>query len=292
MAQRKALLIGVNRYRAVSKLRGCVNDVHHFGLYLKARGFEVRLLTDNRATRAGIHERLKWVTDVPEDGYYWVGFSGHGTQVRDRNWDELSDSLDEAICPYDDDPRTWWDKGLIIDDEWLKLLPQDRTGMVFMDCCHSGTGVRNLSLTDLEIKPRRVLAPVDIAFRAERANGDPEVAKRGFVGWLKETVGGAFDLPVAFIGGCQDDQTSADYLERGCPVCREKPGLLQEALLGYHGALSYAALDYLWACKDRVPTYSELQGAILSKLAGRFPQVPDFEYFGGVDPQHRLFDPQ
>ena len=39
-------------------------------------------------------------------------FSGHGSQIRDREGDELSDHMDELICPYDMN----WDDGFITDD--------------------------------------------------------------------------------------------------------------------------------------------------------------------------------
>ena len=45
-------------------------------------------------------------------------YSGHGSQVRDRNGDELTDGLDEIICPYDMD----WDRGTYILDDDLDAI--------------------------------------------------------------------------------------------------------------------------------------------------------------------------
>jgi hypothetical protein len=40
-------------------------------------------------------------------------FSGHGSQIRDRDGDELKDQLDEIICPHDMD----WNGTYIVDDD-------------------------------------------------------------------------------------------------------------------------------------------------------------------------------
>ena len=68
-------------------------------------------------------------------------YSGHGSQVPDRNGDETTDRLDEILCPYDLD----WDRPLTDDDLAAACanVPQGALLTVILDCCHSGTGLRD-----------------------------------------------------------------------------------------------------------------------------------------------------
>ena len=123
---RKALLVGINDYKGVSDLRGCVNDIldMHFSLrsLFNFQTREIRVLTDSRATKANIIHRLKWLVDGAKPGDFLVfHFSGHGSQIRDRDGDELVDHLDELICPYDMD----WDGTFTVSYTHL-TLPTNR----------------------------------------------------------------------------------------------------------------------------------------------------------------------
>lgn len=77
-------------------------------------------------------------------------FSGHGTQLADeRPFDEL-DRLDEALCTTNARSDG---TNLIRDDElglWLDDLQAKRI-TVILDCCHAGTGIKDL---DAEFVPR------------------------------------------------------------------------------------------------------------------------------------------
>lgn len=103
---RQALLVGVNDYHRISDLRGCINDVTNMRSILKTYlGFsndEIRVLVDQRATKENILFRLKKMVAGAKSGDFMVfHFSGHGSQIRDRDHDELKDHMDELICPYD-----------------------------------------------------------------------------------------------------------------------------------------------------------------------------------------------
>ena len=102
----RALLVGINDYQGISDLRGCINDVTNMRDILKTHlGFtnkDIRVLVDRRATRANILKRLRWMVDGAKPGDFLVfHFSGHGSQIRDRDGDELQDQMDELICPWD-----------------------------------------------------------------------------------------------------------------------------------------------------------------------------------------------
>ena len=148
---KKALLVGINRYPDPrNELKGCVNDVRQMAETLKSRyGFpgdgNLRILTDARATTKAILDGLAWLTAGASPGDSLVfHYSGHGSQVPDKNGDETTDRLDEILCPYDLD----WDHPLTDDDLAAACadVPQGALLTVILDCCHSGTGLRDFAL--------------------------------------------------------------------------------------------------------------------------------------------------
>lgn len=174
----RAVLVGVDEYERadVPALRGCVNDVLLVRWLLKTRfdvpNEDIRVLVNQRATRENIVHRLGAALGQAEPGDIVVFyFSGHGSQVRDRDGDELTDALDELICPYDMD----WDRGTyLIDDDLEAALARLPPGVVleaFFDCCFWGAGPRRLApelpLQGLRSDVRFLPPPVDVLARAE-----------------------------------------------------------------------------------------------------------------------------
>jgi hypothetical protein len=178
----QAVLVGVGQYARpdIPPLRGPVNDVVTVRLLLKnvfgLENDDIRVLVDNRATRDAIMHRLRVLAAGAQPGDILVFyFSGHGSQVRDRDADELTDQLDEIICPYDMD----WDGTFILDDDLDEVFAQLAPGVVletFLDCCFWGAGLRELtaaSSPDLaEPGERFIPPPVDIAARFEGDEAD------------------------------------------------------------------------------------------------------------------------
>lgn len=205
---RKALLVGINKYRIPgSDLWGCVNDVTNVrDCLLKFFGFcveEIRVLVDERATKRAMMERLRWLVRGAKGGDTLLfHFSGHGSQVRDRDGDELRDHLDEILCPHDMD----WDGTYITDDELRGVfsgLPQGALLEVWLDCCHAGTGTREAFAMErlppeLSTRPRFLAPPVDIQARVDE---DLEV---------RRILRGVNPLSHVLFAGCRDNQTSAD----------------------------------------------------------------------------------
>ena len=118
-----AVLIGINKYDPSlnADLNGCVNDVENmYEVLTKTYAFphdNIRVLTDYRATGEAMFERMEWLLshEVPGDELV-LHYSGHGSQIRDREGDELKDYMDEILCPTDLD----WDRPFIDDDiSWL-----------------------------------------------------------------------------------------------------------------------------------------------------------------------------
>ena len=144
---KKAVLIGINAYKG-SPLRGCINDVIVMQqLLVKQFGFKqenIRILTDKEATKANIINNTKWLTQGVTSGDSIVfHYSGHGSQVMVDDWSssDETDGRDEILCPID---LNWKDP--LRDHElgnYFKRVPKDCTTLVVLDCCHSGTGLRD-----------------------------------------------------------------------------------------------------------------------------------------------------
>ena len=178
MARVKAVLVGIDQYvhSEIPDLRGCLNDValvrsllkNYFGLPNE----DMRIVLNQRATRENILYRLRTMVDGAEPGDCLIFyFSGHGSQIRDRDGDELTDLLDELICPYDMD---WDARTYIIDDDLDVIfgeLPEGAVLEAFFDCCFWGANpwgldvqpAPNLLRPDLRYLP----PPLDIAARFE-----------------------------------------------------------------------------------------------------------------------------
>ena len=154
---KKALLVGINNYPGTSSdLRGCLNDVADGYSSLTAKsiennirdaeatlrgfGFTCTKLLDTAATKAGIIAAMKSLKTCTRAGDSIVFYySGHGSQVRDSSGDE-ADGFDEVLCPAD------W-PNYVSDDDIRAILATVPAGVnvdVIFDCCHSGTGTREI----------------------------------------------------------------------------------------------------------------------------------------------------
>ena len=219
---KKALLVGINRYPDPrNELKGCVNDVRQMAETLKSRygfpdGGNMRILTDARATTKAILDGLAWLIAGTSPGDSLVfHYSGHGSQVPDKHGDETTDRLDEILCPYDLD----WDHPLTDDDLAAACadVPQGVLLTVILDCCHSGTGLRDFARDRPRFLPRWPWMA-----KCRGMQGSP-----GFNSLGRPPVR-HFGLSVTrtnavLIAACRDDQTSADaWIDRG-----------------YHGAHTY-----------------------------------------------------
>ena len=258
---KKALLVGINRYPDPrNELKGCVNDVRQMAETLKSLyGFpgdgKMRILTDARATTKAILDGLAWLTAGASPGDVLVfHYSGHGSQVPDRNGDETTDRLDEIICPYDLD----WNHPLTDDDLAAACagVPPGALLTVILDCCHSGTGLRDFArpcgiLPSDAPDRRRFLPHPETPHPAPPRPCRP--ARRFGVSVTRTNA--------VLIAACRDDQTSADAWIDG----------------GYHGAHTYHLCRAL-GNGTRGLTYRALvsvTGVTLSRAG--FGQVPQLE---------------
>ena len=174
---RKALLVGINYIGTKVELKGCINDVNGVSNILTRCQSVVKLTdtTDMKPTRNNIlNEFKKLLNDSKAGDCLMFLFSGHGSQMRDLNKDEL-DGRDECIYTLDEQ--------FITDDEihsYIKAyLKLNVTLFAIFDSCHSGTMMDlKYNYIDYIENPKNI-----------------------------DTVGN-----VIMISGCKDDQTSADAL--------------------------------------------------------------------------------
>ena len=181
---KKALMIGINYVGTPYQLNGCINDVASMSAKLKSDyGFtNITALTDDttvKPTRDNIlREFTNLLTNSQSGDLLFVLYSGHGSNVIDKNGDE-ADGRDEMIITSDL-------KGILDDD--LKTIIQtnlkkDVTLFAMFDCCFSGT------ILDLRYQY------LDSLNYDTFTENDKQL----------ETAGN-----VLMISGCTDNQTSAD----------------------------------------------------------------------------------
>jgi hypothetical protein len=177
--KKRALLVGINEYPDKENiLTACLNDVNDFAQFLVDRcAFpydDVRLLTERRATRDGILQRLRWLLKGlrPGDRAVFL-YSGHGNRLATRS--AATGHVDryyECICPYDFD----WD-GLnnISDKELCELfakIPRGAKLIWISDSCYAG-GLSEAELLAREpaTEPRgkTIQLPLEISWRVQTA---------------------------------------------------------------------------------------------------------------------------
>lgn len=264
---KKALLIGINRYRIPgADLRGCVNDVRNIQTVLTRHyGFvksDIKILTDYEATKKAMQAAIRTlITDAKKGDVLLLHYSGHGSNVPDKDGDE-ADKRDEILCPTDLD---WKDP---LTDDWLrKSFDKLKPGVsltVIMDCCHSGSNTRAIQPPDAPRIARYLPNPWDImaeeSGRKLRGHVAGELRTSSRAQRRRTDVVDA-DICEVLLTGCRDTQTSADAYIGG----------------SYNGALTYHLAAALNNAQGEI-TCRELHSQTLSRLKkANFEQVPQLE---------------
>jgi metacaspase-1 len=206
MAMGLSLHIGLNsvdpkHYQGWSgDLAACEFDAKDMTDIAKKRGFKPERLLTKNATASAV---TAWLTDASKKlgkgDMLLLTYSGHGGQVRDRNFDE-DDDYDETWVLYDRQ---------LVDDELYALYRRFAKGvrvLVLSDSCHSGTVVRNVP--DFIDGGERVRAmPRSVGKKVESAN---DALYRDIQAKSPATEESDLDAHVLLISGCQDNQYSRD----------------------------------------------------------------------------------
>jgi len=206
-----AFLCGINKYapRLNADLRGCVNDVETYRyILINYYGFHpdnIRVLVDYRAEEDAIIGHMEWLA-ARVNSYLVCTFSGHGSEIRDRNGDELKGDMDQFLCAHDLN----WDNIKLIDDkigEIFDKVPESSKLTFFVDACHSESMSR--SFMSRFVKPkhpnkiRYLRPPRDIQFRSESTKlPTKRMVTRSA---LNHTI----------VSGCDFDKTSSDAYING-----------------------------------------------------------------------------
>jgi len=159
---KKALLVGIENIPG-AELHGSLNDICLFyQIFQEQYHFEHFWVLDNeRATKNRWLDGLQWLVADAQPGDTLVHYySGHGTQVpcNTRTIGYELDGLDECPVPYDMD----WKNPLRDDDinQFIMQVPPGVKMIFIMDCCRSGTILRNaLPKTYRDRFRNRFLAP-------------------------------------------------------------------------------------------------------------------------------------
>ncbi|NER79775.1 MAG: caspase family protein, partial [Leptolyngbya sp. SIO1D8] len=278
-----ALLVGINEYRAVSKLRGCVNDVEAVEQFLLEKCHvpeaHIRTLKDEEATRQNILDTFQhFLIQNPQiqradQILFW--YSGHGSRSRDTQGIEPDGYL-ETLVPQDSRTEGIYD----ISDKEIAILLEDLAAAkgenitVVLDSCHSGSGTRDITIEGETVALAREvpaddrIPPVDLdsAFLKRSVGSGSQPS-----GWSSPTT------PYVLLAGCRSHEQSNEYLVQ----TGDTDGV-------WHGALTHFILK---ALKTLAPDslYSELHEQVAAQVNGIYStQMPqcegdrDRQVFGGA----------
>jgi len=172
---KKAILMGLNYPGTRFRLLGCVNDVRNGKRFLNNKGYDTKVLIDKDIKKD--YDLLEALEELKNSDAKTILFhySGHGTQIRDKNRDEL-DGWDEVVFSKNGKNIT--------DDQIVKKLQsiKNKTIYLIFDCCHSG------SIVDL---PFRLIPNTKNIIENNHQ----------------------FESDIICISGCNDYQTSADVTQ-------------------------------------------------------------------------------
>ena len=267
-----ALLVGIDRYanpHQAPHLRGCVADVEGTYALLTSRfgvpSEQIRLLVarmdrpdDGAALPTRANVLAGWKEHFAQAGpgdVVFFHYSGHGSQTRSSDPNE-PDGYDETIVPHDSRTHGIYD---IADKELATLILEvEQRGaqvLVFLDCCHAGSGTRALTSAavrtcpaDNRARPRNSYLPGTRGWKATRREAPS--------GWL----------PLGkhlLLAACRDDELSYEYR---APGERQWHGA---ASYFFHRALASAAPDTTWA---------RIHDQVLTQVHAVYPaQTPQLE---------------
>jgi metacaspase-1 len=202
-------------------LAACEFDANDMQSIASSRGFETSILLTKEATAEAVTGAIKTAAGELDSGDFFFGtYSGHGSQVPDKNDEEERDRSDETWVLYDRQ---------LVDDElyalWATFKPGVRI-LIFSDSCHSGSVTRTIedepavpnvvatAEAAAEASPRYRAVPRDKMIATYRQHADlyDGIQKAMPSSTESESDIGAL---VLLISGCQDDQLSLDGFSNG-----------------------------------------------------------------------------
>jgi hypothetical protein len=226
---------------------------------MRSYGFkaeDIRMLSDSRATKANILDRLKWlVSDLQPGDVAVLHYSGHGSLIvlRDQ-YGKVIDRQQPILCTYELN----WDNPLTFKELGQSIVAPDGVNVTsILDCCHSGHDFTdrtlrnpNMPLPKHDSVPRFLAPPPDIAFRARSLTGAGGPPSRV-----------ATDQNDIVLAGCGVQQTSADAYIDGA----------------YRGAFTYSLNESLHKLQYKANNKTALTETINILKSRGFTQRPELE---------------
>ena len=167
-AKKLALLVGINKYKAVNGLSGCVADVRNMQGLLRGKfdfpDDSIRVLTDEQATHAAIVQAFKdhLIGRAADNAVVVFHYSGHGSRMKDPTGKSPSGEI-STIVPHDSRTEGVYD---ISADELrglFSLLAEKTKNVTFIfDSCHSGMVLKDVATARARVDrpgPARPAAP-------------------------------------------------------------------------------------------------------------------------------------
>ncbi|MDB9511652.1 caspase family protein [Kamptonema animale CS-326] len=268
-----ALLVGIDQYLPpVAPLRGCVNDITAFEEYLQSRvtsdeDYQLHLLTlkNQQATRQAIIDGFRThLSQANRNDIVLFYYSGHGSQepAPPEFWHLEPNRLHESLVCWDSRQEGGWD---LADKELAKLISEvakkDPHITIIMDCCHSGSGTRNLELQETGVRrtpANRRSRPIEsfILDSEEISNlvSTSRSPEQNPTGWM---------IPRGrhvLLAACRDCEEAKEYYGTG----------------QHRGAFCYFLLDTLQRANGSL-TYRDVfkrtNALVRSKVASQSPQL-------------------
>ena len=245
-------------------LKGCEADATAFEGLARSMGFNPKKLLTREATRQNVTKEIGSAAAHLKTGdYFFLSYSGHGSQVRDLSGDEkedadigLADRRDETWCLYD---------AQLLDDELYELWSLFNDGVrifVISDSCHSGTVTRG------DIDGSLLIPPTGMAYRFMPKTGMTATYKSHKVFYdqlqSKENNRAMIRAQVLLFSGCQDYEMS-----REDQISDQPGGLFTKSILSAWESEEFSTyVDFFEAVKNHMPDEE---------------QTPNYYIFGGGD---------
>ena len=145
-----ALLIGINNYKTLDKLKTAVKDAKEIEKVLKSSyGFETKLITDEKATRKNIIVELNnFVKKLSSDDKLLIYYAGHGY------FDKESDKSYWLPVDASTNEESEWIMSDSITSNLKKI--SSKQILVVSDSCYSGTLSRGIMMTNYKSENDRI----------------------------------------------------------------------------------------------------------------------------------------
>ncbi|KZV60769.1 hypothetical protein PENSPDRAFT_759837 [Peniophora sp. CONT] len=269
-----ALIIGIDRYesRHISDLSGAVADADAMEQYIRHLHprADITVLRNEEATRLAIIQELEALQHhdvVHNSDPFLFYFAGHGTAAQaPDDWPTGSGRI-SMLVPHDGTKKRGNSTRNIPDHTIASLLHQlaekmgrDANITVMFDCCHSGSGTRNLGVEDISRSTARGFDMDDAKFIPDALHGRGIEVPAGFVM--------AGTTSHVLLAACAEDGQAFEKVhgdeevsESGGDVCR--------------GVFTKALLEILMKAQEDT-TYQDLMDGVSKRVQGQTPRCEGY----------------